>query len=172
MQSATNGCSPPTATDKRYRRIVRNERICILEILSKFHWTLAAKRAVVAMASTQVWMRRAPARLPSRSGPSVSARRHIACRPRTRTEPMTKLSDTQSVILSAAASRANRSLLPVPQSIRAKGKVLERSLGALLKRGFTHRRFTDVRGSMSVHRRIPDATPSGAEGRSLTQGRS
>ena len=53
---------------------------------------------------------------------------------------MTKLSDTQSVILSAAASRANRSLLPVPQSIRAKGKVLERSLGALLKRGFAKER--------------------------------
>lgn len=55
---------------------------------------------------------------------------------------MTKLSDTQSVILSAAASRANRSLLPVPQSIRAKGKVLERSLGALLKRGFAKEHAT------------------------------
>jgi hypothetical protein len=59
---AANGGSPPTATDERDWRIVRNERICILEILSKFHWTLAAKRAVVAMTSTQVWVRRGPAR--------------------------------------------------------------------------------------------------------------
>jgi len=53
---------------------------------------------------------------------------------------MTRLSDTHSVILSAAAARANRALLPVPQSIRAKGKALERSLGALLKRGFAEER--------------------------------
>jgi hypothetical protein len=53
---------------------------------------------------------------------------------------MTRLSDTQSVILSAAAARANRTLLPVPRSIRAKGKALERSLGALLKRGFAEER--------------------------------
>ena len=32
-----------------------------------------------------------------------------------------------------------------------------------------YRRLTDVRGSMSVNRCIPDATPSGAERRSLTQ---
>ena len=32
-----------------------------------------------------------------------------------------------------------------------------------------YRRLTDVRGSMSVNRHIPDAKPSGAEGRSLTQ---
>lgn len=55
---------------------------------------------------------------------------------------MTRLSDTQSVILSAAAARANRALLPVPRSIRAKGKVLERSLRSLLQRGFATERVT------------------------------
>jgi len=55
---------------------------------------------------------------------------------------MTRLSDTHSVILSAAAARANSALLPVPLSVRAKGKALERSLGALLKRGFAKERVT------------------------------
>jgi hypothetical protein len=53
---------------------------------------------------------------------------------------MTRLSDTQSVILSAAASRANRALLPAPRSIRAKGKTLERSLRALLTGGLAEER--------------------------------
>jgi len=55
---------------------------------------------------------------------------------------MTGLSDTQSVILSAAAARANRALLPVPGSIRAKGKTLERSLCALLSGGLAEERVT------------------------------
>ena len=32
VQIAAKVRFPPTATDERYRRIVRNERICILEI--------------------------------------------------------------------------------------------------------------------------------------------
>jgi len=55
---------------------------------------------------------------------------------------MTRLSDTQSVILSAAAERANRALLPAPASVQAKGKVLERSLRSLLQRGFAKERVT------------------------------
>jgi len=43
-----------------------------------------------------------------------------------------------------------------------------RSSGVLHSRS-GHRRITDVPARMSVHRRIPDAAPSGAEGRSLTQ---
>ncbi len=34
-----------------------------------------------------------------------------------------------------------------------------------------YRRIADVRAGMSAYRRIPDATPSGAEGRSLTRQR-
>lgn len=55
---------------------------------------------------------------------------------------MTRLSNTQSVILSAAAARANCALLPTPRSIQAKGKVLERSLRSLLQRGFAKERLT------------------------------
>ncbi len=43
-----------------------------------------------------------------------------------------------------------------------------RSSGVLHSRS-GHRRITDVPARMSVHRRIPDAAPSGVEGRSLTQ---
>ena len=46
---------------------------------------------------------------------------------------MPKLSDTQLVLLNAAANRDGGCLLPVPDSIRAKGAALERSLSALLK---------------------------------------
>jgi len=55
---------------------------------------------------------------------------------------MTRLSDTQSVILSAAAARANRALLPAPENVRAKGRALERSLRSLLQRGFAEERVT------------------------------
>jgi hypothetical protein len=54
---------------------------------------------------------------------------------------MTKLSDTQVIILSAAAQRADGNLLPLPGSLRggAAGKVV----GALLARGLIREQITD-----------------------------
>lgn len=49
--------------------------------------------------------------------------------------PNPKLSDTQLVILNAAATREDRALCPVPDSVKAKGKVLARSLAGLIDRG-------------------------------------
>ncbi len=46
----------------------------------------------------------------------------------------TKLSDTQLVILSAAAQRADHSLLPFPQSLTAKGAALDKVIATLRKR--------------------------------------
>lgn len=48
-------------------------------------------------------------------------------------DPMSKLSDTQAIILSAAAQRSDRNVLPLPGSLRggAAGKVVT----ALLTRG-------------------------------------
>ena len=40
-----------------------------------------------------------------------------------------KLSDTQLVILSAAAQRPDGSLLPLPESLAAKGAALNRVIG-------------------------------------------
>jgi len=48
---------------------------------------------------------------------------------------MTRLSETQTTLLSAAAARKTLSLLPPPASLKARGKALERALGALVKRG-------------------------------------
>jgi predicted transcriptional regulator len=52
---------------------------------------------------------------------------------KTRTKP--KLSDLQLVLLSAAAARDDAMILPPPESVRAKGKTLTRSLARLLDLG-------------------------------------
>ena len=48
---------------------------------------------------------------------------------------MPKLSDTQAVLLAAAAKRRDLSVLPPPETIRLKGAALERTLRALVVRG-------------------------------------
>ena len=48
--------------------------------------------------------------------------------------PTAKLSDTQLVILSAAAQRADHSLLPLPQSLTVKGAALGKVIETLCKR--------------------------------------
>ena len=48
---------------------------------------------------------------------------------------MPKLSDTQAVLLAAAAARADLNLLPLPVALKLNGAALERTLGALLGRG-------------------------------------
>lgn len=48
---------------------------------------------------------------------------------------MPRLSDTQTVLLAAAAARPDLSLLPVPDTIRLKGAALDRTIVALLSRG-------------------------------------
>ena len=56
---------------------------------------------------------------------------------------MTKLSDTQLVILSAAAQREDRNILPLPGSLR--GGAAAKVVGALLKRGLIAETTTDSR---------------------------
>ena len=48
---------------------------------------------------------------------------------------MTKLSDTQLVILGAAAQRADLSVLPLPDSLKLKGGALAKVMDALRNRG-------------------------------------
>ena len=48
---------------------------------------------------------------------------------------MPKLSETQAVLLSAAAARPDRSILPAPEALKMKGVALERTLEALLRQG-------------------------------------
>ena len=54
---------------------------------------------------------------------------------------MTKLSDTQAIILSAAAQRDDRNVLPLPGSLR--GGAAAKVVGALLKRGLIAETATD-----------------------------
>jgi DNA-binding MarR family transcriptional regulator len=49
--------------------------------------------------------------------------------------PMTKLSETQLVILSAAAQRADLSVLPLPETLKLKGGVLNKVMDSLRNRG-------------------------------------
>ena len=56
---------------------------------------------------------------------------------------MTKLSDTQAVILSAAAQCDDRNVLPLPGSLR--GGAATKVVGALLSRGLIAERVTDSR---------------------------
>jgi hypothetical protein len=56
---------------------------------------------------------------------------------------MTKLSDTQAVILSAAAQREDRNVLPLPGSLR--GGAAAKVVGALLSRGLIAETTTDSR---------------------------
>ena len=54
---------------------------------------------------------------------------------------MTKLSDTQAILLSAAAQRADGNLLPLPGSLR--GGAAVKVVGALLARGLAREKMTD-----------------------------
>ena len=54
---------------------------------------------------------------------------------------MTRLSDTQAIILSAAAQRPDGNVLPLPGSLR--GGAATKVVGALLSRGLIRERITD-----------------------------
>jgi hypothetical protein len=49
--------------------------------------------------------------------------------------PMTKLSDTQAVILSAASQRDDGAILPLPESLKIKGGAVDKVLGSLKAKG-------------------------------------
>ena len=51
---------------------------------------------------------------------------------------MTKLSDTQLVILGAAAQRADGAVLPLPETLKIKGGALNKVLGSLEAKGLIH----------------------------------
>ena len=73
--------------------------------------------------------------------------------------PPAKLSDTQLVILGAAAQRADGSLLPFPQSLTAKGAALNKVVETLCKRKLGEERLT-IAGA-SEWRRNEDGLPLG-----------
>ncbi|MGF6862955.1 hypothetical protein ABIE69_003546 [Rhodobacteraceae bacterium MBR-64] len=67
---------------------------------------------------------------------------------------MTKLSDTQAIILSSAAQRDNRIALPLPDSLR--GGAAARVVGAMLAKGFLQEVDADMRKGEPVWRETGD----------------
>ncbi|CAM3268937.1 DUF3489 domain-containing protein [Sphingomonas antarctica] len=61
---------------------------------------------------------------------------------------MTKLTDTQCVLLAAAAKRNNLSIYPLPDSLKPGGG-LSKSLAALASQGLTEERETDDKTTLS-----------------------
>jgi hypothetical protein len=53
---------------------------------------------------------------------------------------MTKLSDTQAVILSAASQRADGAVLPLPETLKIRGGAVDRVLGSLRAKGLIEQR--------------------------------
>ena len=67
---------------------------------------------------------------------------------------MTKLSDTQAIILSAAAQREDRIALPLPESLR--GGAASKVVGAMLTKGFLEEVEADVRKGEPMWRETGD----------------
>jgi hypothetical protein len=53
--------------------------------------------------------------------------------------PMTKLSDTQAIILSAASQRDDGAVLPLPETLKIKGGAVDKVLGSLKANGLIDR---------------------------------
>jgi hypothetical protein len=56
--------------------------------------------------------------------------------------PMTKLSDTQAVILSAASQREDGAVLPLPETLKIKGGAVDKVLGSLKAKGLIEHQGT------------------------------
>ena len=67
---------------------------------------------------------------------------------------MTKISDTQAIILSAAAQREDRIALPLPESLR--GGAAAKVVGAMLAKGFLEEFDADMRNGEPVWRETGD----------------
>ena len=67
---------------------------------------------------------------------------------------MTKISDIQAIILSAAAQREDRIALPLPESLRGGGAA--KVVGAMLAKGFLEEVEADMRKSEPVWRETGD----------------
>ena len=67
---------------------------------------------------------------------------------------MTKISDIQAIILSAAAQREDRIALPLPESLR--GGAAAKVIGAMLAKGFLEEVDADMRKGEPVWRETSD----------------
>jgi hypothetical protein len=77
---------------------------------------------------------------------------------------MTKVSDTQAVILSAAAQRDDGAVLPLPEILKIKGGAVDKVLGSLKAKGLIDHQGAP-RGDDPPPLRITRARPPGHRGR-------
>ena len=71
---------------------------------------------------------------------------------------MPKLSDTQSILLTAAAQRADGNLLPLPGSVR--GGAATRAVAALLARGLAEEQTVETAAKADPALNVSGATPT------------
>ena len=78
---------------------------------------------------------------------------------------MPRLSDTQAVLLTAAAARPDLTLLPVPDTIRLNGAALDRTVRSLLSRGFiAEKSVVAAYAAVEVGQQSPGHHPGGFRG--------
>jgi hypothetical protein len=84
--------------------------------------------------------------------------------------PMTKLSDTQAVILSAASQRDDGAVLPFPETLKIEGGAVDKVLGSLKAKGLIDHR---ARRAATTRRRsespVPASRPSASRPRMTPQ---
>jgi hypothetical protein len=78
---------------------------------------------------------------------------------------MTKLSDTQLGILSAAAQRGDGAILPLPRTLRLEGGAVDKVLGSLEAKG-----LIDRQGARAATTRRHSGSPAPASRRSASPG--
>ncbi len=111
-----------------------------------FDWTCASERASVSEAATHRLAAGQPDSAMLRAFGQYKAA-HPAPPVTEGTDTMSKLSDTQAVLLSAAAARPDLSVLPAPDTLKVKGAALERTLAAMLRRGLIAKSAVNARGN-------------------------
>ncbi len=72
---------------------------------------------------------------------------------------MPKLTDTQLVILSAAARRRDRAVLPLPKSLKVKGGAATKTLEGLCKKGLLEEKPAARNAAASARAAMSRAAP-------------
>jgi hypothetical protein len=76
---------------------------------------------------------------------------------------MPKLSETQTVLLSAAAARPDHRILPAPEKLKVKGAAFERTVAALLRQGLIAQAGVRKDGSSLKQTLVSDEDRDGAD---------
>lgn len=101
-------------------------------------WTSAVKEALVVTIDIRRGLKGAAPDRSNRPGLGQWEALRPAQRTMKKEDPMSELTDTQLVILSATARREDGAVLPVPGSIKAKGGALANVMDSMISRGLIY----------------------------------